>query len=414
MKRMLSVLLSIAFFCVLLTSCASGGGDAAQAGKLPTGTGAHTENRQTDTEQTAEEALIKTLLSDLFSYLYYSESVYGDMLWALSYVESFTDHPTWEALLTARAAVEAAAEDIAAREAPTETITSADYAALLQQGMDVSYVSMLMAQWDEERDMALSVCDMFRKDLALDVFWRRSLQTMSKDVELYRETYEIKLESAAVNTDGVLMDLGENRQEEAFRNFLKEHCPRIAAYRNDSYENENALFARANAISDSLETLATRTSEQIGEKQADIDVLLSADWNVLVPEAVPIGGLSAVLPMETLGDGESSLYRWRKADGTPSALAAGESIDRAPDVCVITWNGATKETILRYCETIADLGWENSGAAEDGGQYILSYELGDSVLYFMWEADTLKIYMQENPICFAPLWYIYASGLLPQ
>ena len=80
---------------------------------------------------------------------------------------------------------------------------------------------------------------------------------------------------------------------------------------------------------------------------------------------------------------------------------------KAPDGCVITCPDVSLESLLDYRDAMAKSGLKCLSTREADGSCSVYYKVGESTFVFTWEDDAVQIFMLEEPICLAPVWYFY-------
>lgn len=393
MKRTLALLTAVLCLCIWLTAC---GGTA-----------------EPEPEEPAGELQEQQLLSDWFDYLFACENLYGDMQWAISYIHEFLETPSWERLQTARMALNTAKLYIEQREKPEETMTAEAYDQFLRQGMDVSFVHPEIGTFQQEKQSALTHCLQLEHGLFQDAFGVRERANLARYTDILQQEFQQDICYLALSTDNLLLTLGDSDWTQKFRSFIAENCPLISAEQT-GIANSDALYEQASAVLDEIEELRTLQSEELGSARASLnrmeDAMSNGDLETLAANAAPIDGLPLLMPCPDWFDTESAeyYYYWSGNDGTRTYPTEREDLCGTPDGCVITCPGVSLEALLDYRETLAGVGLECLSTQEEDGVCSVYYEVGGSTIVFSWEADAVQIFMLEEPVCLAPVWYFYA------
>jgi len=392
MKRILAALTAALCLCAWLTAC---GGTAApepepegQAGELP--------------EQ--------QLLSDWFDYLFASENLYGDMQWAISYINDFLERPSWERLQIARMALNTAKLYIEQREKPEETMTAGEYDRFLQQGMDVSFVHPEIGTFQQGKQSVLTSCLLLEYGLFQDAFGARERTNLAGYTDTLQREFCEEVRYLALCTDNLLLTLGDDDWTRKFRSFVTENCPLIAAEQTD-IKDSDALYEQASMALDEIEALRTQQSEELGSARASLNRMKNAlendDLEALAANAAPIDGLPLLLPWPEWYDIENAeyYYYWSGSDGNRTYPAECDDLQNAPDGCVITCPGVSLEALLDYRDALAGTGLACVSTREEDGSCDVYFEVGGSTFVFTWEDGAVQIFMLEEPICLVPVWY---------
>lgn len=394
MKRTLVILTAVLILCTGLTACdgspAPGLKPNGQTGELP--------------EQ--------KLLSDWFDYLFACENLYGDMQWAISYINDFLETPSWEQLQTARMALSTAKRYIELREKPEETMTAEEYNQFLRQGMDVSFVHPEIGSFQQSKQLVLSNCLSLEYGLFQEAFGVRERAILARYADILQQEYHQDIRYLALCTDNLLLALGDDDRTQKLRSFITEHCPLIAAEQTD-IDNPEELYLRASAVLDEIEELQALNEELLGSARASLNrleyALANGDLEMLAGNVAPIDGLPLLLPYPDWYDLESAeyYYYWSESDGNRTRPVEREDLRKAPDGCVITCPDVSLESLLDYRDALAKAGLKCLATREADGSCSVYYEVGESTFVFTWEADAVQIFMLEEPICMAPVWYFY-------
>lgn len=391
MKRILTFLMAVLCLCTLLTACG------------------RTDTPEPEPEKELPE---QQLLSDWFDYLLASENLYGDMQWAISYINDFLETPSWEQLQIARMALNTAKLYITQREKPEETMTAEEYDRFLRQGMDVSFVHPEIGTFQQGKQSALTSCLLLEYGLFQDAFGTREREHLALYTDILQREYIQDIRYLALCTDNLLLTLGDDDWTQKFRSFVEENCPLIAAEQTD-LEDPDALYELASAALDEIEELKTLRSEELGLARASLnrmeDAMANGGLETLAANAAPIDGLPILLPYPEWYDMESAeyYYYWSSSDGSRTYPTEREDLREAPSGCVITCPGVSLEELLDYQDTLARVGLECISTQEEDGSCNVYYELGESTFVFSWQEDAVQIFMLEEPICLAPVWYFY-------
>lgn len=400
MKRTIAFLTAVLILCSWLTAC--GGADAL---------GPETEDQAGEPENQAEELPEQQLLSDWFDYLFACENLYGDMQWAISYINDFLETPSWEQLQIARMALNTAKLYIEQREKPEETMTAEEYNQFLQQGMDISFVHPEIGSFQRGKQMALDSCLQLEYGLFQGAFGVRERANLAQYTNILQQEFQQDIRYLALCTDYLLLTLGDDDWTQKLRSFTTEHCPLIAAEQTD-IDDPEALYESASALLDD-EALETMRNEEIGSARASLNrleyALANGDLEMIAANVASIDGLPLLLPCPDWYDPESAeyYYYWSESDGNRTYPVEREDIREAPDGCTIICPSVSLESLLDYRDALNEVGLECLSTQEENGHCNVYYEVGESTFVFTWEEDAVQIFMLEEPICLAPIWYFY-------
>ena len=358
------------------------------------------------------EEIEHKLLSDWFDYLFVNEKYNGDTLWTISYVERFLDAPTWENLNFARMSLSVASSYVEARDKPEPSMTQEDYNFLIKQGQDVSFLTVEIDSVEMTRNALTNFLEELSLEMYDGVFWKPSFETLKQELPVQRALAEKDLQYLASTTDYLLLTMKTKTEIEKFRTFVKENCPLIAAYQDPSETDREVVYQKATVVLNEIEELEEDVTETIGFRNAQLmdyqDAAESGDWSVLTRNPTQMEGLPLLLPAPGWGT-VSSVYYWKNADDSVSIPNEGDALSRLPDRCLFTYKEATEEEFLTYISFLDAIGISAISVNETEDSRSALYHLGDSTILISLDSDGATIAMRENPLCLAPLWYVYAS-----
>jgi len=332
------------------------------------------------------------------------------MLWCFSYIGAFADERSWESLQLARMAFYTAEREVSNLEPPGQALEYGDYDPLIQAGKDVSFVQPAIEFFADQKESVLIDCQGVRRGLDGDVFWEPALSSALRSVDHHAQIYECQLRYLAVETEYLLLALDDAALAEQFRAFVAENCPRIDSFRVEGdMERQEAL---ATACADDLEALTAGSAQLLGEARALLPLFsAAAESGTLAEDAVQIEGLPVLAPYPGWYDGKEmeAEFSWTGADGTAACPAAGGTLERTADSCILTCPGVTRDGLLAYRDILERCGLSYQ-LREEGDRLSVTcvYEGGSTL--FLLSGDTVRISMDGAPLCFVPSWYWTAQN----
>lgn len=392
MKRLFLIFGTVLFICILLSAC-----------------GKSTVSESSPDVQEEDDS-VQHLLSDWFDYLFACENLYSDMQWAVSYVDGFLETSSWENLLKARMALSTAKRYIEQREKPDESMTAETYDKFLRQGMDVAFTHSEISTFPQGKQSALTSCLVLQYGLSQDVFGSRERENLARYTDVLQQEYIQELRYLALTTDYLLLTLGDGTWTQKFRSFTTENCPLIAAEQTE-FTDPDLLYEQASAALNEIEALRAQQNEQLGSARAGLnrfkDALEQNSLEALAANSAPIDGLPLVLPYPDWYDIENAEYYfyWNNSDGSRTYPVERDVLSEPPDGCVVTCFNVSREELLAYQDALSAMGLHSLYTNEEEGSYTVYYETAGSTFVFTWEDDTVQIFMMEQPICLAPIWY---------
>ena len=352
------------------------------------------------------------LLNDWGSYLYNCEHLYANTDWAVQYADAYAKEPSWENLQKARAAVCMALVYAAAYELPEADASAEDQDALLDRGLDVSFVQVSLDEYQQEKQKLQNTLLNLQGTLeGENAFWQYTLESLGmKTANMLEYSRHIR-RYLAVTTNYLLQVLGEEADAEAYTAFVAQHCPTIAAHMAEFPGGTAELEAAAASVLDDAEACLLVEEELLGRSNAALmlyeEILASGDLSQLAEKAVAMADLPIPLPDPYWYDGLNAdiQYYWRNAEGKAEICEEYAQLT-VPDACLVRYTGITREALDLYLDYLNECGIAHSTPTEADGKYTVLYEIGDGTVMFQMENGVLKVYMAEGPVLFAPTWYI--------
>ena len=358
-------------------------------------------------------ALKDRLLSDFFDYLYAQERICGDVLWAEACLEQYDQTRSWDRLLIARAAANAAWSDISSQELPEPCMTADDYYELLLADVDAGFMELSGEDFLSSRTLMENIVLSMMYHLEINVFESNGWENSVQHAKLMRECAEDYLRYCAYTTDWLLKEMDDPARAEYFGAFLTENCPAIASMRPEDLADQEALEAATDQLLTRIEELNGAMAELTGQVNADLylyaDAVESGNATDGLGEIIAIDGLPLLLPYPAWDEDLSTrhvTYYWNDEDSSVRVASAGDSLDSAPDGCVMEIPGVSREDLENYRDYLDSIGVASLMSKEEDGGLTVYYSFAGSQFVFQWARENLTLHMLETPVCFAPVWYI--------
>ena len=223
-------------------------------------------------------------------------------------------------------------------------------------------------------------------DLSLSIFWSNCLETLGTEAKLNRASSEKALEYLAAETESIMLALEQYEETQEFLSFLREQCPRIAAYLPEELEtDEETVYAKGNDAMDAMEENISELKRLISLKDADLEILAeclqSGDWSRVKAESVAIAHLPTMLPYPDWEDEDfEELYYWKSEDGKLSIPTTGDEITRMPDGGRIIFKGVERSDLLEYRDYLTEIGVDYLSSTEKEGEYTVIYQFAEPYL----------------------------------
>lgn len=425
MKKIIAQILLLAVLCLSLTAC--GGQEATQT----------TAAGQASSEEMEE--ITDKLLADWYTYIVRCEYLYGDMRWALSYLEPFFADHSWDSLQIARAAMSESKFLAESLEPPKMQMTFDEYDRLIQSGADVIWVQPTIDNFlqvlKNEVPTDYQTYRNYLNSPGEQFFLTYGLSHFESWADLMRQIYDIYLLDCAVKTDYLLSTIDAGEKKELFIEAVALNCPRINACRKDNPQDPDALLEKAASLNDERETLANKLSSVVGQAQANLDLYWEpialdetadeddiADYiSAISADAVDLRDFPIALPYPDwwyAKNNESFKYTWYGGeswkDGDYNFIRSGDTIETPPDMYRVKWEDVSLEEYQDYIRLLESFKIPAQTTIEEDGIYTTFYKYKSPQCLFMitWEENTVSLFTMEGSVCFAPPWYIfYTRGI---
>lgn len=423
MKNIITYILTLALLCTLLASCAKQ--------KVLSETSSHTKMASQTQEEEFYYEITRKILEDWYVYLLQCEHLYGNMCWAVSYLDSFLEDHSWDSLQIAQAAMESAKEDVDSLIEIEPQATADDYENLLQFGMDLGDYSHMINGFSQKLILSRIPYQVYRSYLnspANMIFSNNDLMYIKDWSHLIQKKFDIRLHILAAMTDLLLFSVDNEEVKTVFADFLVENCPQIESWRKENPEDSQALIKLINELSTESDTLNLESSRLDGKFQLIqsfrhdrtnwANNMIDEDEYaaVMASDLADLNGFPILLPipMWWFKNFEESYctYMWYSEDGETKYVHPGDVISSPPDQCYREWNGVSLEEYCDYIEKLNSYGiTEKASWQETEHMYCTYYEL-ESTFLLVWNDDKVTFLTTDGSVCFAPPWYIlHTRGL---
>lgn len=419
MKKLFAWVLILALLCAPLTAC--GSRQPSPSGGGPAGA--------MQPEELSE--ISHKLLADWYGYISRCEYLYGDMLWALSYLEPFFEDHSWNSLQAARAALCLAERRVELID-PPETVQMAfdDYDKLIQSGADVGPVQISIDSIPSLKSSLLLDYRLYRDHLNSpgdEFFLTYQLDCFESWASLMMQIYELYLQTCAIETDYVLLAVDNEESESRFIEAITEKCPQINARRAGLQHDPDALLEDLAVLTNELDRLADELSVNVGQSQANLDLFLDASEidasggadalaqyvSSMSADATVLTGFPTALPYPDWWyeqEDEDFLYTWENGeDGEKASIMPGDAIETPPDQYYITWTGVSLDEYQAYLNILGGYGIPAEFVTEKEGTHTAFFQLQTGSFALIWEETEVSFLTMDGSVCFAPPWYVIYS-----
>ena len=350
------------------------------------------------------------MLNDLLGYIYQTEKIFGDILWTLNSIEKFDSNRSWDNLQIARASSTIALNHLSQLELFEMEMTFDDETALMDSGIDVSFMENLHQIFDSDKTTSITAIKSLYNSVMDDVFLQKDWQIVMSKISFYKKSTEIYLQDLANTADWTLASINKAEVTELFNNLLAEYCPLTHKYQAETLETPEAIEKAENELLDELEALTLEYNKIVGAKTNRVNylsyILEKGDLSELGKDLQPITDMPPVLFYPEWYDDNDYFYFWTKNDEILPSPLPGTDIDTAPDGCRIRIDGVSKEDFWDYVIEIEEAGLPAFDISEENGKISVFYDYFGSGFAFFWEEEIVTIFLTDNQICFVPRWYL--------
>lgn len=421
MKKNTYILVLI-LLIALLVSCTKQG--------FPQETSSSPETANQMQEQEIYNEITRRVLEDWYIYLLQCERLYGNLCWAVSYLDSFLENHSWDSLQIARAAMESAKKDVDSLKEIEPQASADDYAKLLQSGIDLGTYSNMINNSNQKLILYRIPYRLYRSYLngPTDmIFYNNYLTYIGDWAHLMQKQFDIRLHILAPMTDLLLLSVDNKEVESVLTDFIAEYCPQIESWRKENPEEPQALMELISELDAESDKLKLESSHLEGKfqlirslqndrtTQANDTIDEDEYVTIMASDLADLNGfpISLPTPMWWFKNFEESYctYIWHCEDEESEYAHPGDVLNSPPDWCYMEWNGVSLEEYHDYIEELNSYGiTETAGWQETEHMYCTYYNLESSFL-LVWDERKVAFYTMEGSVCFAPPWYVYYTRM---
>ena len=351
---------------------------------------------------------------DLLRYIYYSETMYSYVLWALDYIDKFDRERSWESLQLARASVVTAKSYIARLQLPELEMTAEDQRVFMKRGADLTHMADLSIMFKAEQNSLKNTCNNLKNSVMDEVLYTKDDWAIwMRYAANTRKLLELDIQYLANMADWVLASLNDPKLTEAFNSSLQELCPQTRARQRKKAETPKNIEASANELLNQIDKLITEYDKILGAKKNALNAMQyalekkNAKW--FTQNIVKISNLPPLVQKpKWLRNENADIHYYWKEGGKVILPSPGTKLERVPDSCRISINGVSLAQVQDYQKKLAENGLPCSGSKNEGGKYYALYNANGGEFAIIWENDTVIMHMDEKPVCFIPYLYLLA------
>lgn len=412
-KKCVLALITAALLSMQVTGCSAAQGDSQ---KEPAGNIVESvEQQDIPGSDQAEEPDIGQARQHMMivwsDYMDVLEKMYGSELWALDYVDAYLESGDWNDLVKARTACIASARYLSELSMTEDDLSEEEYLILSKVGMDTGYQSGEFASVPVFVEQAHTVIrNQILEALECSIYFESSIEILRDHVSAERESISIMCEYTCVETNYLLLTLGDDAVSKPYWSSMQENYPVLSSQRAEWCAVESELEAAADACMDRYEETLMLQAEFISEAEAELyqvtpsdekDTLevpsVSAHAMVNVPELLPF-------PKWYSPDTTGYLSVITGEDGSVVYPESGDELVDAEYGVYMQVENVKEEDVTAYIDIVKSYALEVWKSEDSGSWYI---RMPDYNVKMDYEEDTATIFFSGEDVTFAPVWYIW-------
>lgn len=353
------------------------------------------------------QSVEQAVLTDWENYLTLMEYAYAGADWAYGYAQAYIEDNSWDNLLRARAAAGTAQSRLSHTKAPQSSVSIEQYADMTARGMDVEVVGLMMDAAQDSVNIVARDMMLLHNHMNVTAYDEQGIRYVEKLLDINRRDIALQAQSLCVDTNYILVQLGDAVDAEGWWAQLGESYPFLAAHAPAYTTDTEALERHADGINNQFDALLGDVYESSAIYsfyiESYIDALDGGDYAAIRERLVPIAGVGEpeLMPYWLQEEEITASYICGvQDDGTVLLCEMGDDLSALPTGCLMTCEGVSREDFLSYAQSLgalrmlyADEGADYETDEElsflvvldmetDEGNYLISWKSGKAQLYF--------------------------------
>lgn len=345
---------------------------------------------------------------EMGNYLHYVDRLIEDQLWAIRYTETFLENRTFDNLIIARTAVQAAMREIERMEVPVSVLTADEFDFYADLGVEVEAVEIAYENaGNMKRDALRFLMNLF-ESLLSDIYFLPLLETFTDELALEKLLLEAEARDTAYFAAYMLAQL---QNGEDFWAYMRENLPVISVQMPESIASPEQILVLSDENLLRMEAWINELDVMSGYDDYWLDVfeeaLETGDFSKIDEKCTQIENRGVMMPTDDWMSAYTADYWYVYSDeqGDMFFHPMGTEVTSVPNRVMIVAEGVSQNEILEYVET---LGYAGCSIAYD-----IYEEDGMTKLFVIAEKDGEKLYLVWNELeCVAYLMEPFAD-LLP-
>ncbi|MBR1658309.1 MAG: hypothetical protein IJ697_07570 [Synergistaceae bacterium] len=363
-------------------------------------------------EVRAEDEAEARMLKDLLRYISSSEMMYSDFLWALDYIDKFDREKSWESLQLARASISIATLHIEKHKFPALEMTADDERKFMKQGIDVTFLTDADSVFKAEQTALKNTCINLNNSTMYEIFFKEDWEICMRNAANRRKEMEYDLQYLANMADWVLTSLNNPATTKRFNSFLEKLSPKTHARQRKKNATLKNIEADANTLSKKIEELVADDNKIVGAESNRLNIMkyaLEKKDLKLIGTPMKISNMPPLIhrPKWFNNKDRNIYYFWKDSNGKSNIPDTCTKLERVPDSCQIRINNVSLSQVKDYQKELEDEGLRCYGSKDEGKKLTLLYKVKGGRFSIIWENEKVIIHMNEDPVCFIPIMYLY-------
>lgn len=367
----------------------------------------------------AEDSAVSALLAQWQEITQAEENALFSMGWALGYAKDYCESGSWDDLVHARAAAQAAYGAVLMQKRPERQLTPEQAYGLMLKGVETALALNEAAAFFENQLLRLETLAGLKQKLLEDVFFTRSAKDIDRWVAIQAQWATKSAMYHCLATNSLLLGLAEDPAASAFWREMPEKYPFIGAAQEAWQADQNALEESAGRLLDGLEALELDSAKLVASATDELMQMeaayASGDWTKLLAHYRLIGDMPPLLPLpQGLNTVEATCIYYSQEDGGLRAITPGDELAAVEELlCALQFRPFSHAALERYGKALAQCGASltGSGVSETGSEQF-RYELAQGTLTVIWQDDTLLLYYNPRRVGVVDSWYYEAAQQL--
>ena len=365
----------------------------------------------------AEESAVPALLAQWREITLSEEKSLFAMDWALDYAEGYCKSGSWNDLVLARAAAQAAFWSLAGLERPGRQLTPEQTYDLTLKGVETALALNEAAAFYEKQTLRLGTLTALRTKLNQDVCFSRAAKEMGRWVAIEAQWAARSAVYHCLETNYLLAGLEADPAVGAFWRDMPRDYPFIGAAQGAWQTDKAALEESGSDLLDGLEALEQESAKLVASAADELlhmeAAYASGDWARMLENYRLIDEMPPLLPLpEGLSAMDATCLFYSQEDSEKiRAIEPGDDLEAIGElICALQFQAFAHGALERYCETLEQCGASLAGSGiSDSGSEQFRFTYGQGMLTVIWQEETLLLYYSPRDVGVVELWY-YATA----